>query len=207
MAQVGELVVTQRCAGRIRWRRHDDAAGVIAPRGVDCVSRELEPFGNPGGHQLHARAECLGELSIAGVRRIADQYVVALVDQGRACEEQCCGRSGGHRDVRRGDSVSAEVVTIEIGDGLTQLRQAERARVGQRSTVGNLPCRGEKRGWCTEVGFADVESDHAPPPRLDGDGPARELHRVERSDLLRAVRDLHEVILRADVRGPDRRGV
>jgi hypothetical protein len=126
---------------------------------------------------------------VAGIARIGEQHLVALVEQHPEGKQQGGARSRRNDDAARRD-VDAVAASIEPRDRLAQLPQAERRGVVHALVVERLLRRIDDRLRRAEIGLADLQVDHVPALRLHLARECLDLHHLEGLDMGHAGREV-----------------
>ena len=182
----------------VGWRGQQHATRGGAPGGGDVLGAELEALIGAAGQQHRLPTGGLHELAVAGVAGVGHEDFVALVDQRQTGQLQRGRSASGDDDARWVDGHTPSR-GVPAADGFAQGRQAGGWGVLGQALFNGALRRSLHQGWCGEVGLADVQGDHRriarACARLQLAGGFGQLHHVERSHPLSALRELHARVL------------
>src|SRR5947207_3217963 len=153
-------------------------------------------------------------MPVAGITGIGHQDLVPGVHQHTEREQEGARCSCGDYDPRRGHR-HTEPFPIVIGNGLAQLRNADRSRVTQAALADRLDRGFRDQRRCRKVRLADLHVNDAPSRSLQLMRAVLHVHHMEGFDVGHAGREdrvcvtLHRTCRRGDkpaVRGSSRSG-
>ena len=174
-----------RRTGRIRRRRNHHAARVRPPMTFHKFRGQLIVQRGTAGNQPCRAAIERNETPVARIGRVGHQPLVTRIDQGAEGDQHRTGRACGHGDARR-RNLETVVAPVVRADRLAQRLDAERNGVVGVPAPDRSVRRVHHRRRRGEVRLADIDRDDRAALTRKRVGLARDLHRVERFDVVHA---------------------